>query len=179
MCNLRMTHSSIHKAPTLCNNTNGIKLPSLVLEKRAVAILRWKPGLEGWGLILASLRFVTLYATATWFPFKFPLLWLIQQWSLLYSSGMYVAVPYNMTDRKLTIVLTWNFTMITAKMRLPGQAMLSGIQLAQNGSSLPRAIGQGNCCGLNLTILLWVSQRWPNMVLLLSFNLRQLGYFRG
>ena len=31
--------------------------------------------------LLVSLRFVTLWATATWIPFKIPLLWLIQQWS--------------------------------------------------------------------------------------------------
>ena len=28
-----------------------------------------------------SFRFVTLYATAMWIPFKIPLLWQIQQWS--------------------------------------------------------------------------------------------------
>ena len=32
-------------------------------------------------ITLVSLRFVTLYATATWIPFKIALLWLIQQWS--------------------------------------------------------------------------------------------------
>ena len=32
-------------------------------------------------ITLVSLRFVTLYTTATWIPFKIPLLWLIQQWS--------------------------------------------------------------------------------------------------
>ena len=31
-------------------------------------------------LTLVSLRFFTLYATATWIPFKISLLWLIQQW---------------------------------------------------------------------------------------------------
>ena len=30
---------------------------------------------------IVSLRFVTLYAKATWIPFKIPPLWLIQQWS--------------------------------------------------------------------------------------------------
>ena len=32
-------------------------------------------------MTVVSLRFVPLHATATWIPFKIPLLWLIQQWS--------------------------------------------------------------------------------------------------
>ena len=45
-------------------------------------------------LLIVNLRFVTLYTTAMWIPFKIPLLWLIKNGALLYSSVTYVAMPY-------------------------------------------------------------------------------------
>ena len=50
--------------------------------------------------ILVSLRFVTLYATATWIPFKIPLLCLIQQWiRIAFFCHLRCRA---MTNRKLT-----------------------------------------------------------------------------
>ena len=70
------------------------KLIAMYMSKRRW----WKP----------ILWFVTLYATATWMPFKIPLLWLSNNGTLLYSSATYVTMQYNVTKSQTHYNLALN-----------------------------------------------------------------------